>query len=788
LPIACSPRGPRRAAVTFAAAAAAAALIVVTSPRGAAGAATPPAPNIVILNIDDMGYADLAPYNTDGVQADTPTATRLAGEGLKFTNYYVSSPICSASRAGLLTGQYPSRWGINSFIDNRANNRLRDTRDFLSLDAPVIARTLQQQAGYATANVGKWHLGGGRDVGYNLAPVVTQYGFDQSLTQFEGLGDRVLYQNLAGTGLEGLSQASKNLGTRNGLDTIYEIQRDLSSQFYVDRAIQFVQQTKQANPGKPFFLNLAFDDVHTPYDPKSNLLQKYQQRYPQLDAEVQEYLAVMENLDTQIGRLVDAIDAGGWGTQTLILLTADNGPSGPTFNAGSAGALRGNKGSLYEGGIKEPLIARWTGRITAGQVNSQTVVTATDLFPSFAALAGLPSSAGSGADGQDMSAALLGDATPTRSGVVYWDYGRNSNHVGPGPNNVNHSPNLAIRDGNYKFFIDGDGTKAQLYNLATDPNETTNLAAQQPGRVHAMARQVLTMRYEMPSLVPPESTTMLVHLRAENLTGADDSAVSSWADAKMNDTFNGSVSQLTASQRPTLRANALNGRKVVQFDGGDSLVSANTNSLGTTGNGMTIFLVATGDLSGSPAARAAQFGSTTGAGGRVVGTDLSSDTGMRFNNGAATYDAGLVADDFHIFVFRVDHNAAYADALMYVDGTTDANTFTGSATAASLTNFTGSDLELILGTGRLASGALASGDYYLGSVAEMLMYNEQMSELQINLVANYLSSEYGLPFAYDTSTAVPEPAVATMLPLALALMSLHRRRRVSRAHVPSIGR
>jgi MYXO-CTERM domain-containing protein len=587
-----------------------------------------------------------------------------------------------------------------------------------------------------------------------------------------------------------LSQQSKNLGTRNGQDTIYEIQRDMSSQFYVDRAIQFVQQTKTANPSKPFFLNLAFDDVHTPYDPKPTLLQKYQQRYPQLDAEVQQYLAVMENLDTQIGRLVDAIDAGGWGNQTLILLTADNGPSGPTRDAGSAGGLRGNKGSLYEGGIKEPLIARWSGRITPGQVNNQTVITATDFFPSFAALAGLPGAASSG-DGQDLSAALVGDATPTRSGVIYWDYGRNSNHVGPGRTTSTTARNLALRDGNYKFLIDGDGTKAQLYNLAADPNETTNLAAQQPDRTHIMARQVLAMRYEMPSLIPPESTTMLVHLRAENLTGADGTAVSSWADAKMNDTFNGSVSQLTAAQRPTLRANALNGRKAVQFDGDDSLLSANNNSLGTTGNGATIFLVATGDLSSSPAARAAQIGSSTGGGGRVVGTDLSSDTGMRFNNGAAIYDADLLASDFHIFVFRVDHNASYADALMYVDGTLEQNTFTGSATSTSnLTNFTGSDLELILGTGRLASGALAGGDYYLGSIAELLVYNEQMSELQINLVANYLSSEYGLSFAYDTSTAVPEPTAA-MLPLALAALGLRRRRRrrrVSRAHVRSISR
>jgi arylsulfatase A-like enzyme len=735
-------------------------------------------PNVVVINIDDMGYADLAPYNTDNVQADTPTATRLASEGLKFTNYYVSSPICSASRAGLLSGQYPSRWGINSFIDNRANNKLRDTQDFLSLDAPIVARTLQQQAGYATANIGKWHLGGGRDVGYNLAPVVTQYGFDKSLTQFEGLGDRVLYQNLAGTALEGLSQSSKNLGTRNGQDTIYEIQRDMSSQFYVDHAIQWIEQTKAANPTKPFFMNLAFDDVHTPYDPKPALLAKYQTRYPNLADGVQEYLAVMENLDTQIGRFIDAIDSAGLGGNTLILLTADNGPSGATYNAGSAGGLRGNKGSLYEGGIREPLIARWSGRIAPGQVNTQTVIAATDFFPSFAALAGLPASAGAGSDGEDLSAALLGDATPTRTKPIFWDYGRNSNHVGPGPNSVNHSPNLAMREGTYKFLIDGDGTKAALYNLAADPNETTNLVNQQPQRVHAMATQTLAMRYATPSIIPPESSTMIVQLKAENITVGNGAGVGTFGDARTDDAFNGTASQGSLDNRPTLRTNAINGKKAVEFDGvNDYLGSGQANSLTTAGNGLTMFLVATKDQSENTAARATQIGSAAGTAGRVVGTDLSQDTGLRFNNGAATYDTGLSDDDFHIFIFQIDHNATYESALMYVDGTTASHTFTGVGGTGSLTNFSGNDLELLLGTGRLTNGGLAAGDYFKGSIAELLVYNEQMTELQINLVANYLSSEYGLPFAYDTATAVPEPAALAALPLLAGAMGRRRRRR-----------
>jgi arylsulfatase A-like enzyme len=728
-------------------------------------------PNILVLNIDDMGWADLAPYNTDSVQADTPTATRLAAEGLRFTNYYSASPICSPSRAGLLTGQYPSRWGINSFIDNRANNRLRDTQDFLSLNAPMITRPLQQ-AGYATANVGKWHLGGGRDVGYSLAPVVTDYGFDYSITQFEGLGNRVLYQNTNGVGLEGLSLASKNLGTRNGLDKIYEIQRDQSSSFFVDQAIDFIQQTKTADPAKPFFINLAFDDAHTPYDPKPELLTKYQNRYPSLPAAVKQYLAVVENLDTQIGRLVDAIDAGGWGADTLILLTADNGPSGPTYNNGSAGGLRGNKGSLYEGGIRSPLIARWTGRVDPGQVNSQTVITATDLFPSLASLAGAPAPANP--DGQDLSAALVGDATLTRSAPIFWDYGRNSNHVGPAPNNRNHSPNLALRDGRYKLLIESDGTRPELYDLAADPNETTNLASQQPARVHSMARQTLAFRYQMPSIIPPESTTMVVHLRAENLAVADGTPIASFPDAKNGDTFNGTLSQSTPSARPTLRTGALNGRNALQFDGDDVLLSPTANSLPTPTNGLTLFLVATADQSNLPVARAAQIGLSAGTAGRVAGLDLSNETGLRFNDGAATHSPSL-GSDFHIFAFRIPHGMTYANATMFIDGTTAEHTFAGSSSnPSSLTNFSGSTLELLLGTGRLANGSLATSDFYKGQIAELLVYNEQMTELEINLVANYLSSEYNLPFAYDTLTAIPEPT--TLLPL-LTLTALTRRLR-----------
>ena len=214
-----------------------------SAPQPAPMAKTPAKPNIIFVLADDMGYADLQSYGGQGVQ--TPNVDRLAREGIRFTQFYVNSPICSPSRTAFTTGQYPARWNITSYIDNRELNQRRGMAQWLDLSAPTVARSLSS-AGYECGHFGKWHMGGGRDVGE--APLPTEYGFAQSLTQFEGLGPRVLPMMSAQNGKpafkNGLGVSSEQLG-RGKISWVPRA--DVTSAF-VDGALGFIENAeKRAN-------------------------------------------------------------------------------------------------------------------------------------------------------------------------------------------------------------------------------------------------------------------------------------------------------------------------------------------------------------------------------------------------------------------------------------------------------------------------------------------------------------------------------------------------------------
>lgn len=444
-----------------------------------AQAEVPRRPNILLILIDDMGYGDLSCYGNK-VTA-TPHVDRLAAEGIRFTQYSAASPICSPSRSGLLTGQYPARWKMTSFLSFRADNEARGMPQWLDSKAPTIARSLQA-AGYATGHFGKWHMGGQRDVGE--APLITEYGFDASLTQFEGLGDRVLPLL---DGRDGKQARKMPLGVGSeqlGRGELMWEDRARVTTTYVERAKGFIQEAEKAE--KPFYVHLWPDDVHSPFFPMA------------LDASATKqarYQAVVQELDAQLGPLFDFVrDDPRRRENTIIVLASDNGPEP---GAGSAGTFRGQKATLYEGGVRVPFIVWGPGWVKGGETNETTVLNGVDLRPSLLRLAGLPaSSADQPTDGEEMSAQLLGLSPATRTKPLFWI--RPPDRSGPGKKSPERWPDLAVREGDWKLLQMEDGSGTQLYDLGTDPGEKSNVAAAQPAVVERLKAMLLEWRKTLP--------------------------------------------------------------------------------------------------------------------------------------------------------------------------------------------------------------------------------------------------------------------------------------------------
>ena len=426
-------------------------------------AAAPSRPNIIFILMDDMGLGDLSSYG--GTLEPTPNIDRLAAEGIRFTDFNTASPICSPSRVGFVTGMFPSRWKINTFLQKRAGNRDAEQADYLAPEAPSLARVLKS-VGYVTAHFGKWHMGGGRDV--DDAPKLSAYGFDESVSTWE---------------------SSEPDPVITATDWIWspedQVKRWDRTAYFVDKTLDFMTRHKD----QPMYIQLWPDDVHTPWVPEGTLDQVNMRK------SVEHLRPVLRALDQQIGRLVKGLQDLGLAENTLIIFTSDNGAL-PTFDGQRSLGLRGSKLSLYEGGLRVPFIAYWPGTVPAGKTDEQTFFTAVDLLPSLAALTGAPLPTEQVLDGQNLSAALFGkDAF--HNGPVFWEYGRNDS-VFKYPEAPDRSPNLAVREGHWKLLVNDDGTDVELYNLADDPNETTNLAGTKVDITQRLLDQVLQWRQSLP--------------------------------------------------------------------------------------------------------------------------------------------------------------------------------------------------------------------------------------------------------------------------------------------------
>ena len=435
-----------------------------------------PPPNVVTVFVDDMGWADLSCFG--GTDVETKQIDRLAAEGRRFTQFYVNAPICSPSRTALTTGHYPARHRITSYLAHRAFNAERGMVDWLDVDAVTLPRLLSD-AGYRAGHFGKWHMGGQRDVGE--APLVTAYGFDASLTNFEGLGPRVLPLLDAH---DGSTPKRHDLGSAKlGRGPIEWEDRSVVTARFVDRAVEFVDAAADAD--EPFYLNLWPDDVHSPFFPPG--LREGEKR--------ELYLDVLTAMDAQLAPLFDRIrDDPALRDNTLILLASDNGPEP---GAGTSAPLRGVKGQLYEGGVRSPLIVWGPGLLessAAGTVNDTAVLSSVDLVRSLVTLTGTSPPDGYASDGEDLAATLLGLSAGGRTGPLFWRRPPDR----PGPQGAPH-PDLAVRDGKWKLLCDTDGSAARLYALTADPSESDDFAARHPKIARRLTRAVLDWNATLPA-------------------------------------------------------------------------------------------------------------------------------------------------------------------------------------------------------------------------------------------------------------------------------------------------
>ena len=423
-----------------------------------------------------MGWGDFSCFGGQAVQ--TTNIDRLADEGLRFEQFYVNSPICSPSRTAISTGQYPQRWKITSYLNNRQSNIDRGMAQWLDPSAPMLARKLHD-AGYATGHFGKWHMGGQRDVGE--APLITEYGFDESLTNFEGLGPRVLPLKDA---YDGKPAQKHGLGSDNlGRGPILWEDRSTITEAFCESAREFIRWSVEK--GQPFYVNLWPDDVHAPYFPPKA------RRGSKLRREL--YHAVLKTMDEQLGKLFDLIQNDeSLRNNTIILVCSDNGPD---TSAGSAGPFRGLKATLYEGGVRSPLIVWAPGLMkpeSIGQLNKTSVFSAIDLVPSLLKIAEVPSDANY--DGEDLSSTLLGHSDGSRNAPLFFRRPPDRENA----YGLSSLPDLAVRKGKWKLLCEFDRSGAQLYDLEHDLGEEQNLAEQHPETVAELTKELFDWHESMP--------------------------------------------------------------------------------------------------------------------------------------------------------------------------------------------------------------------------------------------------------------------------------------------------
>lgn len=425
--------------------------------------APPPPPNVLFILADDLGWGDLACYGHPLLR--TPHLDRLASEGTLFTQFYVDSPVCSPSRAAFLTGRFPAETGIHDGFSTHRNNEASGMPNWLDPELPSVARELRR-LGYRTGHFGKWHLGRGEG-----APEPTTYGFDVAR-----------------------STSGNGPGWPESREPEFRAQ---STERVVDETLRFIEE----DPSRPFYVQCWTLLTHATLAPTAEQMAPFRRFGPEdvpFTGTKEVYYASVAELDRQIGRLLARLDELGIAEETLVIFSSDNGPEDIVIrNAshsgiGSTGPFRGRKRSLYEGGVREPLLVRWPGHVPAGRVDDRSVLAGVDLFPTLCALAGGELPEGAVFDGEDVGDVLRGTARARRA-PLFWEW-RFEVHG----HTSAKSPMLAVRDGDWKLLMNPDRSRIELYELASDPGELDNKASEHAELVEKLATRLLAWQKTLP--------------------------------------------------------------------------------------------------------------------------------------------------------------------------------------------------------------------------------------------------------------------------------------------------
>lgn len=426
-------------------------------------------PNIIFIFADDLGWGDISKHGHPDIR--TPNIDRLAEEGSEFYQFSVSNPVCSPSRAAVMTGQYPARNSVHRHFATPEHHDNFAMPDWLDKNVVTMPRVLQA-AGYKTAHFGKWHL---TNRNIKDAPLPTEYGYDEAAV-FNGPGPQ--------TDTFGL----------------------------YDDATDFIKRNKDV----PFFINLWIHETHTPHYPPKDSMAKY----THLNEQDQVYAAVVDGADQRIGKILNLLDELGLAENTLVVFSSDNGPEvtgpkknyfhpndpdgkvegfeplGTYFSVGKTGGLRGQKRDTYEGGLRVPFLVRWPAKVPVGRVDTESVVTAVDLLPTFADVAGAKLPKGYQSDGESILELLEG-GTLTREKPMFWQwqYGKKSGR----------KPMLAVREGPWKLFFYQDKNRVELYNVMRDRAESMNVSSQYPAIVNKLKGLALEWNETLPA-APKAST------------------------------------------------------------------------------------------------------------------------------------------------------------------------------------------------------------------------------------------------------------------------------------------